>query len=159
MANLTNNRIQASITEEAEQKFKQGVALINEALPFLVGLTAAERVNLPKINVSNKVFTEDAINVAANNSALFPAFLNIEEMRQDLKLYQKLDDLGGIISQILEKISDTQMLAGSEAYASALTVYKILGAASAAGVEGTKTAYDQLKERFAQTTSTPTKAE
>lgn len=159
MANLTNNRIQASITEEAEQKFKQGVALINEALPFLVGLTAAERVNLPKINVSNKVFTEDAINVATNNPSLFPSFINIDKMKQDLTLYQDLDELGGIISQILEKINDTQMLAGSEAYASALTVYKVLGAAAAVGVEGTKSAYDQLKERFAQTTATTTKAE
>ena len=53
------------------------------------------------------------------------------------------------LSQILEKINDTQLLAGSEAYTSALTVYKLFGSAADAGIPGTDTIYDLLKQRFA----------
>ncbi len=155
MANLTNNRISVTLTPEAEQQVRTGLSMIQEAMPFLVGLTPSERVSLPKINVSNKAFTEDALNVAANNPSLLPSFVKVDEMRNDLTLFGKLDELIVVLQQILEKLTDTQMLAGSEAYASALAVYKIAGAASDAGIEGAKAVYDQLKERFTRISSTP----
>ncbi|WP_436415110.1 hypothetical protein [Petrimonas sp.] len=155
MANLTNNRISVALTAEAEQQVRAGISMIQEAMPFLVGLTAAERITLPKINVSNKVFTEDAINAAVNNPLLLPSFVNVEEMRADLLLFEKLDELSVVLKQLQEKVSDSQLLAGSEAYSSALAVYKIIGAAADAGIEGTKAIYDQLKERFTRATSTP----
>ncbi|OJU53036.1 MAG: hypothetical protein BGN96_09930 [Bacteroidales bacterium 45-6] len=150
MANLTNDRISAEVLAAAEQQVKDGIQMIQNALPFLIGLTPAERINLPKINVSNKVFTEDAINAAVNNAALIPPFVKVDEMARDLALFQKLDAIGGMLQQVVEKVSDTQLLAGSEAYASALMVYKLLGAASAAGFEGAKSSYGQLRERFKQ---------
>jgi hypothetical protein len=51
-------------------------------------------------------------------------------------------------------MEDTQMLAGSEAYSSALTAYKLFQAASEAGLKGSDAIYDSLKARFAQTSST-----
>lgn len=155
MANLTNNRINVSLSAEAEQQVRTGISMIMEAMPFLVGLTPSERVNLPKINVNNKVFTEDAINAALNNPTLLPQFVKVDEMQSDLVLFEKLDALSVMLQQLLEKVSDTQMLAGSEAYASALTVYRIIGAAAESGVEGMKSVYDQLKERFVRSTSAP----
>lgn len=156
MANLTNNRISAEVTVAAEQQVKDGIQMIQNALPFLIGLTTAERMNLPKISVSNKVFTEDAINLAVNNGELLPSFIKTDEMSKDINLYHKLDVIAAQLQQLLEKVNDTQMLAGSEAYSAALVVYKVLEAASEAGIEGTKSAYEQLKQRFTQSTSTTT---
>ena len=153
MANLTNNRISVSLTPEAEQQVRTGINMILEAMPFLVGLTAAERVNLPKMNVNNKVFTEDAINAALNNPTLFPNFVNVDEMNNDLRLFEKMDELVVVLRQLLERVSDTQLLAGSEAYSSALAVSKIIGAAADAGIEGTKAVYEQLKARFTRPAS------
>ena len=47
-----------------------------------------------------------------------------------------------------------RILAGSEAYVAALSVYKLVGAAASAGVEGTDTIYEQLRERFTVSTNT-----
>ena len=110
-------------------------------------------MNLPKMNVNNKVFTEDAINAALNNPTLFPNFVNVDEMNNDLRLFEKMDELVVVLRQLLERVSDTQLLAGSEAYSSALAVYKIIGAAADAGIEGTKAIYDQLKARFTRPAS------
>lgn len=41
MTNLTNDRISVEISAAAEQQVKDGIQMIQNALPFLVGLTPA----------------------------------------------------------------------------------------------------------------------
>ena len=155
MSNLTNNRIDTVMTPTQVTDVKNAITAINAAINFSVSLTAEERMTLPKISVANKSFTEDAINALDNNAAIFPAYLNVGQMQNDLKLYQQLDEIAIMLRQTLERIEDTRILAGSEAYVAALTVYKIVGAAAKAGIEGSETIYEQLRERF--TTSTNSK--
>ena len=155
MSNLTNNRIDTVMTPAQVTDVKNAITAINTAISFSVSLTAEERMTLPKISVANKSFTEDAINALDNNAAIFPAYLNVGQMQNDLKLYQQLDEIAIMLRQTLERIEDTRILAGSEAYVAALTVYKIVGAAAKAGIEGSETIYEQLRERF--TTSTNSK--
>lgn len=152
------NRVNATLTPEAAQTVKNAIAGIQQALPFLVGLTPAERMSLPKISVSNKVFTEDAIQAALNNPEILPGFIKPQDLKTDLDLYHALDELVLLVQQMGEKLADTQLLAGSEAYASALTIYKIFAAAAGTGVAGSKTVYEQLRQRFtgAATPVTPT---
>ena len=154
MSNLTNNRIDTVMTPTQVTDVKNAITAINAAINFSVSLTAEERMTLPKISVANKSFTEDAINALDNNAAIFPAYLNVGQMQNDLKLYQQLDEMAIMLRQTLERIEDTRILAGSEAYVAALTVYKIVGAAAKAGIEGSETIYEQLRERFTVSTNT-----
>ncbi|MCH5718204.1 hypothetical protein [Niabella hibiscisoli] len=105
-------------------------------------------MSLPKISVSNKVFTEDAIQAALNNPEILPGFIKPQDLKTDLDLFHALDELVLLVQQMGEKLADTQLLAGSEAYASALTIYKIFAAAAGTGVAGSKTVYEQLRQRF-----------
>jgi hypothetical protein len=148
MSNLTNNRLNITMTAAQVTAVKGAIATINTNMPFLIGLTVDERSALPKIDVSNKAFTQDAINAAVNNSAMLPSFINTAAMQSDLQLYDQIDELRGMIAQVLEKLEDTQMLAGSEAYVSALTTYKLIGAAAAAGIAGSDAVQSQLSARF-----------
>ena len=154
MSNLTNNRIDTVMTSAQITDVKNAIDTINSALSFSVSLTTDERASLPKISVANKSFTEDAINALANNASIFPAYLDVKLMQNDLKLYQQLDELAIMLRQTLELIEDTRILAGSEAYVAALSVYKLVGAAASAGVQGTDTIYEQLRERFTVSTNT-----
>ncbi|MBL7789231.1 MAG: hypothetical protein JNL75_05290 [Chitinophagales bacterium] len=155
MSNLTNNRIDTIMTPAQIADVKTAIDTINSAIGFSVSLTTEERSSLPKISVANKSFTEDAINTLANNAAIFPVYLDVKLMQNDLKLYQQLDELATMLRQTLERIEDTRILAGSEAYVAALSVYKLVGAAASAGVQGTDTIYEQLRERFTVSTNTP----
>ena len=148
MSNLNNNRINTTLTEEQISSVKTAIQSIHAQLPILTGLTVEERINLPKINVANKAFTEDAINAISNNAEMLPSFLNVTHMQNDLNLFTQLDELTGLVRQLLEKLEDTQMLAGSESYVSALTGYKLFSAAAEAGVPGSDSIYDNLKARF-----------
>lgn len=157
MANITTNRLNFTLMPEQVNAVKMAVNNIYGNLPILIGLTATERVNLPKINVSNKAFTEDAINAMVNNAALLPPYITVLDLQNDLTLYNQLDELKTLVQQLLEKIEDTQILAGSEAYSSGLIAYRMYGAAADAGIPGADSVYAQLKKRFvSQGTATQT---
>lgn len=149
MSNLTNNRINTVISDADLGKVNDALDTIETTLSFLIGLTVDERIQLPKINVANKSFTQDAINAVVTNETMLPAYLDKTTMQNDMTLYNQLDKIAGRMRQVVEKIDDTQMLAGSEAYVAALTAYKLFAAAAAAGIAGSDAVYDTLRERFA----------
>ena len=149
MSGITSNRLNTTLPEASMMLIKSLLEQIQSLLPFIIGLTPAERQAIPKINVSNKSFTEDALSILANNNGLFPSFINVVNLNNDLTLYRQLDELATISRQLTEKIEDTQMLAGSEAYVTALSIYRLTEAAAAAGMPGADVLYWQLKERFA----------
>lgn len=149
MSSLTNNRLNITATAAQVTAVKAAFQTIATNLPFLIGLTKEERSSLPAIDVSNKAFTEDAINIAVNNASLFPAYLSVASIQNDFTLFNQLDEILFIAKQLVERIEDTQLLGGSESYVSSLMIYKLIGASADAGVPGADTLYDQLKARFA----------
>lgn len=149
MSNLLNNRLNLTATPVQITAVKTALQAANTNLPFLIGLTTEERIALPSINVNNKAFTEDAISAGVNNASLLPSYISVANMQNDLTLFNQLDEIIILTKQLLEKLEDTQLLAGSEAYSSALTVYKLFASAADAGVPGADAINNQLKQRFA----------
>ena len=148
MSNLSNNRMNIIATPAQITAVKTALQTINTNLPFLVGLTIAERVSLPAIDVNNKAFTEDAIYAGVNNTQLIPSYVSIPSIQNDMTLFTQLDEIIILVKQLLEKLEDTQLLAGSEAYTSALALYKLISSAADAGVPGADAINNQLKQRF-----------
>ena len=149
MSTLSNNRISVIVDDQSLGQVKEAFVVVNQLLPFLIGLNSEERQTLPKMNVANKQFVQDALMAMNNNQTLFPSYLSAVELNKDLTLFSQLDELVALSQQLTEKLRDTQILAGSEAYVSALSVYKMVTAAAQAGLPGADTVYDQLAERFA----------
>lgn len=148
MSNMTDNKLSITLTQAQIDAVKGAINTIQQNLPMLIGLTTEERVALPKINVNNKIFVEDCINAMENNATLLPSYFNTAELKKDLTLYQQLDPLLMEINKLVEKLDDTQVLAGSEAYITSLAAYRHFEAAANAGIPGTNSIYDKLKERF-----------
>jgi len=151
MPNLNSNRIDAVLTDSEILALKTQFTAIESSIPFLTGLTPEERIALPKINVSNKIFVEDALMHIRNTPGILPAYLDAAKIERDYVLFGQLDELLRLSKRITEKLEDTMMLAGSEAYVSALTAYRLFGAASQAGIAGSDTAYSHLQSRFSKT--------
>ena len=165
MSNITDNKLSIVLTQTQIDAVKAAIATIQTNLPMLLGLTLDERKTIPKVDVNNKIFVEDAITAMDNNPSFLPAYFNVAELKKDLTLYQQLDPLLVEIYKLAEKIDDTQMLAGSEAYVTALAAYRNFEAAAKAGIQGADTVYELLKARFSgqggtgsttSTTNTPT---
>jgi hypothetical protein len=155
--NITINRLNTVMKDAEITAVKNLIKDIYGNMPFLIGLTTDERVTLPKISENNKVFVSDSINALANNAPMLPSYLNAADIKSDLTLYEQLDELEMLALQLVEKIQDTRMLCGSEAYTSSLTAYRLFEAAASAGIPGADSIYDALKQRFAgQGSSAPT---
>ena len=155
MSNINDNKLSVNLTAANISDLKTFHNQFLSILPFLKGLSPEDRQALPKISVANKVFVEDAIMAAKNNPTLLPAYLNILEIEKDLILYQQLDEFVNLIAQTAEKLRDTQIIAGSEAFVSALTIYRLFEAASNAGMPGSDAIYQQLRTRFNQSPPPP----
>ena len=155
--NITINRLNTVMPAADIDEVKGLIKNIYGKMPFLIGLTTDERVTLPKISENNKVFVGDSINALANNAPMLPSYLNVADIKSDLTLYEQLDELEMLALQLVEKIQDTRMLSGSEAYISSLAAYRLFEAAASAGIPGADAVYDALKQRFAgQGPSAPT---
>ena len=149
MANMSNNRINEMATEDQLRKTKEHIDLIGKELPFLQGLKMEERSSLLGIDVNNKAFVEDAIKAAVSNPHLLPEYIKVKDIQKDLALFNQTDELASLVVQALEKLTDTRLLAGSEAYMSALMLYRLFIAAAEAGLPGADSIVAQLKPRFA----------
>jgi hypothetical protein len=147
--NITINRLNTVMADADIAEVKGFIKNIYGKMPFLIGLTTDERVTLPKISENNKVFVGDSINALVNNAPMLPSYLNVADIKNDLTLYEQLDELEMLALQLVEKIQDTRMLCGSEAYVSSLAAYRLFEAAASAGIPGADAIYDALKQRFA----------
>jgi hypothetical protein len=160
MSNLQNNRLSAALAPEAAAEIRQMVRQIEQKLPFLLGLTPEERKALPKINRSNKLFVDETLQACADNGNFLPPYLDVAEMRRDYELYRALGEVLQPLAQLYEKLRDTQILAGSEAFSTALMAYRMLQMAARSGMPGLDTVVSRLSERFAsQGPSGPAEAE
>jgi hypothetical protein len=130
----------------------QALGKINEVKtllsPYLVTLTPAERQEIPKMGPKTLDFVEKAHDFALENPTLVPAFLNLGEFTIDFTDAHGLWTLLNAIQQLEEAVDDTEMVAGSESYQSALVFYKSVKMGAEQNVLGAKAIYDELRPRF-----------
>jgi len=146
---IQSNRISIVLDDAKIASIRKAFETLEQTLDFITGLTVEERVTLPKISVANRSFVMDSQSALQNNGSFMPAYLDVAELSKDITLYNQLQEFTLRAAQLSEKLADMQMLAGSEAYVTALTVYRLFGAAAKAGLPGADAIYNSLKERFA----------
>lgn len=149
--NENNNRVAAAFTDAELAQILMGLQSVEALLqPYMVGLSPEERMALPKINVDNKAFAEDAINTMRDTTAaqILPAFLKPDDAEADLKMFDQLEQIYTRLTVITGRVESTRILAGSEAYTTALSFKRLADAAEMAGVPGANVIAARLRERF-----------
>ena len=149
MANITENRINTTISVADMATIMAAIGTLQAKLGFTLALTDEERTSLFGLDVNNKVFVDEALDEMTNNGAILPPFLNTAQLSNDIKLFEQLDSLESILKTLLARVADTKRVAGHEAYAVSLTAYNMYAMASAAAIPNAREAYERLKSRFA----------
>lgn len=151
------NNIDASITDTQRSAIFAAIAQIESNLAFLVNLTPKERQALPKMGNATQSFVSKALEIASNNPQFVPPYADIAAMNKDYQLADRLQGIEIQLASLLEKIQDTNMAAGSEAFVTSLTLYNSIKAAAKVNVPGAKSLAAELGERFAleSTSTTP----
>jgi hypothetical protein len=160
MSNIMNNRVNTVIPPAEMVTAQQHFTDLRSQLPFLIGLAMEEKTGMIGIQVDNKHWVEQCIVEMEQDPSWLPPFLSVTNVKNDLNVFHQLEVLKVDAQDFVDRLSDTQFLAGAEAYSVCLIYYKVLEAAARAGVPGADERYNRLKGRFAgqgpQGGSTPT---
>jgi hypothetical protein len=142
------NRISITISEEALAEINKAIATITQNLPDLINLTAADRQMLPKMGDKTVSFVNKNLEYARQNPRIVPSFLDMTEYQKDTLAAADIKKVLIPLEQLVEKLADTYLLSGSEAYTASLIFYNAVKGAAKAGEPGMKTIYDDLQSRF-----------
>jgi hypothetical protein len=141
--------IDATLSETERADILDAINLIVSKMPFLINLTPSERQTLPKMGNVSQSFVSKALEIATNNPQFIPPYVSINELRKDYQLSTQLQGIRMQVASLLEKISDTNIAVGSEAYVTALMVYNSLKAAAKINAPGADAFLAELSARFA----------
>lgn len=148
MSNLSDNRLNATLTEGAVSRINAAIDEITGNLPE-GNLTEIERMRLFSLDVANRVFVEEVLTeMETSGAGIIPPFIKKEHIETDLALFKQMNTLETKLQGLLRQVSNLKRLSGHEAYGAALAVYKIYQAANASGISSGVSSYTNLKPRF-----------
>ena len=148
MQNLNQNSFPAAQVTATNTAL---TSLENIYEPVAPNLTPDQREKMPKINVDNKAFVEDASNVLGMPaaSAIIPPYIRKGDIDIDLLTFEQVDAVIIRMERLLGVLQDIRIVAGSEAYVTSLVVKKMVDAAAVAGINGADELSRKLGQRFA----------
>jgi hypothetical protein len=143
------NAVSIQIPAAELKKMLDAFKIIESVLkPYLIALTPEERKQLPKMSDKTVPFVEKTLDYAKSNPQFAPAYMSIPELKIDIEAVYTLTQVARPLDQLREGLSDTTMLAGSEAYIAALAYYNSVKQAAKMNVPGARAIYDDLSKRF-----------
>ncbi|GHT72887.1 hypothetical protein FACS189456_2570 [Bacteroidia bacterium] len=145
MENKHLQAIPADVLTQVQTKINEAMTLLQ---PYVMALTSAERHSILKMGEKSLSFVEKAYELANQNPALRPSYLDMSAFAVDFGDAHGLWVAHNSSQQLYENIADTQMVAGSEAYQAALVFYNSAKMAAAQDIPGAKAVYEELRKRF-----------
>ena len=118
------NLVSATLSPEDIQAITAALDTIRQKLPFLVDLTTEQRTAMAKLGDKTQAFVQKAVEIANEHQNLFAAAF-LDEMRKDAHLLVDLSPIRLSVDTLAQKLDDTEMQLGGEAFAAARTVYAV----------------------------------
>lgn len=146
---VMENNLSITIPPDDLQAVKAALQQIQTIMaPYVVALTPEQRKDLPKVNDGTEPFMEKIMEYAVGNPQFLPAYVILGELQKDWDVFSGILPLLRMMDQIRDNLSDTAMLAGSEAYKAGLTYYQSVKQAAKVNAPDAKAIYEDLSKRF-----------
>jgi hypothetical protein len=143
------NRISIVIPEEVLKEIRE---CLNKArtlmAPYAESLTPKQRQGMAKMSDGTEAFVVKALDFMLSDPQFNPPYIEVAELQKDVDAYFLLKPFDTLAKQLSDEFSDTVMMAGSEAYTTALAYYNAVKMAARMNVPGAKAIYEELRKRF-----------
>ena len=143
-----DNRISASILPADITAILAAIATIRAKLSFLIQVGAQERLDLPKLGEKTVGFHEKCTAYMASNPEFTPPFVLPAEVAKDIELRGEFHQFMPQLLELVDLITGTEMVVGSEIYMADLAYYQSVREAARRGRAGAETIYRDLQTRF-----------
>ena len=144
----TKNIITAVLPAVDKTAIQTAVQTITAKLPFAISLTNEERQASLKLGDKSGVFMQKSLDYAKTNPVLVPSYLDLTEASKDFALFTDLTNVLEWLKPLVQKIEDTQMEAGAEAFSQILLFYNNARMAAEKDIPGARAIYEDLQNRF-----------
>lgn len=145
----TQNQISVKIPQSVIDTVREKLQECRTALaPYLQGLTAEDRSTLFKMGDKTVATVQKTKSYVETNPEFVPVYMDKAEFLKDEAVVSSLSPIGNLATQLATDLSDTIMLAGSEALQSALLYYGQIKEAQSKGIATAKPIYEDLSQRF-----------
>ena len=145
MSNQINGLIPQADLDKALDLLKQARAVVE---PHLHPLTPQERKTLYKLGDKNLGFMQKILTYATNTAAFVPAFISLEEVKQDVAVAAALAPLEQFAAQLALDLNSTKMLAGSEGMDGTSPIYQNIKFLAEQKQPAAQGAYDDLSQQY-----------
>jgi hypothetical protein len=143
------NLVSFSIPDKDLEEVKSAIATLKSKLvPHLKTLSSTDRIELPKMGDKTIAFVQKAYDHCEQNPDIAPKFLDVEEFKNDLTAFEQIRTIYAPLSQVVDSLSDTMLLSGSDAYAGALVFYQTVKTAAKSNIQPGHSIYTDLSSRF-----------
>jgi len=143
-----SNYISASISEENQNRALVLIAELQSILSFGIKLSADQKKGMAKVDDLRLPFVEKGIQFGKQEPRIVPPFTDLAEYSKDLDLYKALAGIERELLSLTEKVVDSRVGAGSDAYQAALSIYSSAKGAVKMGIPGTQNIVDQMSKLF-----------
>jgi len=146
---MKQDLVSYAFTEEDFTTLKQQISEIQAKIEgFAIDLHIDNKRELKTLGDRSLPFTEQAFLLATQQKNLVPTYIDMEEFSKDLNLFKQSKELLKMLEVILERLNDTAIAAGADAFSSARKLYDAVKAAVKANIPGAAVAYDELRKRY-----------
>jgi hypothetical protein len=136
-----SNLISTSIPKEVVDEIIKAINDIDRKLPGLMTLSKEQKDALPHVGEDTESFLFMVIQKAQENPDLIPPGIDLEEIKKDINLIQTTNRILHPLKKLVQKLEDSALLAGSEAYVPSLFLYNVMKNASKYSRKNTKTIF------------------
>lgn len=151
------NLISVAFTEAELTQLDQAISSIETVLQGkTINLTPEQRQQYGSIAEQNKLFVNKAKSNMEQYPQFVPPFLDKAEYDRDFAARQQLESRMQRLSSVTEQLSDTKILLDFDNYHNSITFYRNMKYLSGENVPGTNVIYDDMKQFFVTTSTTPT---
>jgi hypothetical protein len=145
----TENRISQVVSDADRTTIDTAIKTIRTVLkPYLLTISTAERQQLPKMSDRSVPFVTKVLDYAQSHPEFAPSYLDVAELKKDVDLFNILNRFHQNLAELAEELTDTTMVAGSEAFVASLGYYNTTKQGAKQNVPNAKTVYDDLRVRF-----------
>ena len=143
------NEFNHTIPKEVQARIQAHLdGIKQEMAPFLISLTPKERKNRLKMADKTVAFVQKVTSYAISTPSLVPAFVEMDELRQDTEAVTTLTPFRQQFEQLAMDTDSTIMVAGGEALTTSLMVFGNMKFMAKSKQPGAQVAYDDCKQRW-----------
>jgi hypothetical protein len=145
---MSYQKVNVSFSEEALVKLLQVMDEIDQDLAFTVNLSPTQRQRFSKMGDRSMAFVKKAREYAGSVKEINSPFLTQEQLGGYIDAADRLRRLHQRMSMTVEKIFDTRLLLGAQAFDGALDIYELAKRAAKSGVPGCDSIAEELGKRW-----------